>query len=140
VNQQGIEDLGRIWIQRLGLQNWDIQFIWGDELYKYWADVGLRDDLHASCWRAKSYDEAKIYVNPDEFEKWTDRDAAVNIVHELLHLVLRDVEFVIDHIEGFLHRDVDRAVSETFHHHVEGAIERLANRFVDLAEIEDGRY
>jgi hypothetical protein len=135
LKSQDIEDIGRIWIQRLGLQNWDIRFVWGEELAEYWADGG--PSAHASTWRSKSYDQARIYVNPKDFESWTDHEARVNIVHELLHLVLRDTEFVLDHIEGLLHRDVDRVISETFQHHLEGAVERLARTLVNLAGAED---
>jgi hypothetical protein len=139
LTEQELNDLVAEWQDRLGLQNWDIRVVWGDEAAEFWSDVADKEDKHACCWRAKSYDRAKIYFNP-EHEKWEQREAAVNVVHELLHCVLRDIEFVIDQFDGLLLRDVDRVITDTFQHHVEGAVERLANRFVDLMAVEDAPY
>lgn len=57
-------------------------------------------------------------------------------VHELLHCLLRDVEYVGDLLEGHLHRDVEQLVQRSHMHHVEQVVDRLAYRLVELADIE----
>lgn len=125
-----IEFIVAQWIPRLGLQSWDIRVLWDD------PDHFKSPDNNAYIWRARDYEQAKLYVNPNTFHEWPNKMAHQIIVHELLHLVTQHVEFVIDQIEDFLHRDVDTVISEVFKHHLEGAIDKIAWRMVELAGID----
>jgi hypothetical protein len=82
----------------------------------------------------RDYNEAKLFVCTD-FHEWSDEKTNQVIVHELLHLPTRDVEYILTAIEDMLHRDVDKVISETHRHHVEGAIDFLAYRFVEIGGV-----
>lgn len=131
--QSSIENIARYWIDNLGLQTWDIRLVWGEELDD-WYSGGF--DSHASCWRSRDYEQGRLYVNPKEYECWTDREAHLHICHELLHMVTKEVEYVIDHIEGKLSKEADGLVTKAHQHHVEGVVDKLAYRFVELAGIK----
>jgi hypothetical protein len=51
-----------------------------------------------------------------------------------LHLVTREVEYVLDLIDSQLHRDSQELVERSHRHGVEGAVDRLAYRLVELVE------
>lgn len=135
MTRKQLEQIVAEWIPRLGLAHWDIVVVW--------PEAGDADDpfqaedhsAHASTWRARDYDSAKIFFNDRERESWSVAEAHRHAVHELLHLVTREVEFVLDLLDGHLHRDVDDLVARSHRHAVEGAIDRLAYRFVELAGI-----
>jgi hypothetical protein len=131
VTNKQIEGFVDLWKKILGLTFWDIRVVWGDELEEYFKDKS--DTIRASTWRSRDYDTAKIYFNPREYHGWSLDEAERTAVHELLHLVFRDTESVIDQIEGLVHRDIDELITNTFMHHMEGAIDRLAYRLVELA-------
>jgi hypothetical protein len=120
-----------IWIPMLGLSHWEINIDWEPDDDEF-------DSPHkqAYTWRARDYDTARVCFNPTEFPKWSREKAHQVVVHELLHLVTRDVEFILDNLEGMLHRDVDKLIDQTFHHHLEGAIDRLAYRIVEIAGVD----
>lgn len=117
------------WVPRLGLAAWEIEVEWDPRRDDMDFDSGVR---HAATWRSRDYDEARLYFHPSEHADWDRRKANQLAVHELLHLVTRDVEFVLDQVDGQLHRDVDSVVSGGHRHAVEGAVDRLAYRLVDL--------
>lgn len=118
----------RLWQSRLGLDTWDIK-----TQFKLDDDEDETETVLAQCWRARDYDQGRISFNSKLWPSWTPIEAHRTAVHELLHLVLRDVEFIGDLIDGHLHRDVDQLVQRSHRHHVEQAVERLSCRFVDLA-------
>lgn len=118
------------WIPRLGLERWEIKIAW-----EGWEDEAEHRDAHAFVWRARDYDQARLYLNPTDSKKWSLVEAHVIIVHELLHLATREVEFVLDMVDGYLHRDVDQAVARAHRHAVEGVVDRLAYRLVELVGI-----
>lgn len=140
MTEQEIRDLGQQWIYRLGLQNWKIEFPFGNELREYWKDQGDMRDSHAGCWRAKHYNEAKVYVNADEYEGWSAEEAVGHIVHELVHVLMRDVEYVLDMIEDSMPKDTMSIVDQVYIHHVEGAVDNIARLFIKAWADEDAPY
>jgi hypothetical protein len=121
------------WRPRLGLERWSLRVCWpGDPTDP--DPITFDDHQNAGTWRARDYDEARVYFNPDEISGWNHRRANQLAVHELLHLVTREVEWVLDLIDGQLHRDVDDMVGRSHRHAVEGAIDRLAYRLVELVD------
>lgn len=129
-----VEQIVHWWIPRLGLDHWRIDVVWDHS-----RDEAPSFDSfeHAFTWRARDYDEARMYFNPNEMEHWDRRQANEIVVHELLHLVTRDIEFVLDQIEDQLHRDVETLVTVSHRHAVEGAVDRLSKRIVELVELAD---
>jgi hypothetical protein len=56
------------------------------------------------------------------------------VVHELLHLLVRDLDEVIDSLDGQLHRDAFTVTENRYCHEIEGLIDRLSYRLVELAD------
>lgn len=129
LSHEVMEGVVSLWIKRLGLQRWNIEVKWDD------PDHFKSDIDKAYIWRARDYEDARLYFNPNTSESWSMRTLHCTVVHELLHLVTRDVEFVLDQVEDQLHRDVETVVAETFKHHLEGAIDQIACRMVELVGI-----
>lgn len=128
------DELARIvawWLPRLGLQAWTVEVEWDPHRDDIDFDSGAR---HAATWRSRDYDEARVYFHPTEHTGWDRRRANQLAVHELLHLATRDVEFILDLLDEQLHRDVDTIISRSHRHAVEGAVDRLAYRLVELVE------
>jgi hypothetical protein len=126
MDKNDIDLIVALWLPRLYLTHWNVKVDW-DEFDE-------DKNGHAYVWRSRDYDEAKIYINP-KFEKWTYREAHLHIVHELVHLITRDFEFVLDMIENQLHRDVYAMVTESHRHLMEQAVDRLSHILVDQAGI-----
>lgn len=117
-----LERVVRVWQQRLGLERWDIAIEW---------DEPCGEDANAATWRSSSYDRAEIRWDK-EWRKWSARKANEYAVHELLHLHLRDVDEVVGSLEGQLHRDSYALVDGRYLHEVEGLIERLTYRLIEI--------
>lgn len=116
-----------IWQSRLCLGHWEIEFKEGDlPEGEEWAE-----HRQAFVWRARDYNTATLCLNPD-FTEWSRRKLNLSIVHELLHLITRETEFILDQLEGLVHRDVDRLLSDSHRHAVEGAIDFLSYRLVEI--------
>jgi hypothetical protein len=119
------------WRPRLGLQHWQLTVEWPAERDDDDPDA---ERPKASTWRARDYDEARVSFDPHRVGDWDRREANVLAVHELLHLPTREVEYVLDLIDSHLHRDSQELVERAHRHAVEGAVDRLAYRLVDLVE------
>lgn len=123
MTKSGVEKRLRLWQQRLGLATWNIHLDWG-------TPAGPRCD--ASILASVDYDSATLVVSKS-WHKWTQDFCDRTLVHELMHVHLRGLESVLDHVEGQLHRDVHTVIKATHEHFLEQAAERLAQRFVDVA-------
>lgn len=124
-----LERIVRTWQRRLGLERWRVELV-TDEAR--WFRTG-HDDEHASTWRSNSYDQARLYVNPDEWRDWSPHDAHEHVVHELVHLLHRDLEHVLDHVEPLLHADAYKVAESALEHALEQTVDRIARRLVELA-------
>lgn len=129
-----LERAVRAWQRLLGLEHWQIDVVWDASRFDNEdVDDNSAPVRQAFTWRPRDYDFARLYLNPATCHDWPARDAHAVIVHELLHLATREVEWILDLVEGQLHRDVDELVHRTLRHVVEGFVDRIANRIVDLA-------
>lgn len=136
MTRKGIEEAVAFWTPRLGLTHWDIQIVWDQKEWERETEGSEHSETCESMiWRPRDYDTAKLYVNPGKFKSWSRAKTHQIIVHELLHLVTREVDFILDLLETNLHRDVDTAVTLSHKHAVEGMVDRLAYRLVELAGI-----
>ena len=111
------------WQEFLGLNHW---------LVAVDFETPPTDGADACIWRFHSYDGATLYLEED-WKSWDDPRANQLIVHELLHLLTRDLERAWDSVEGHVDPGVWKALDNRFDHELEGAIERLAGRLVELS-------
>lgn len=125
MSREELERLVRVWIVRLGLDRWQIRIIWD-------ASEFQGEEPHARTWRARDYDEARIYLNPTTSAEWSRDEAERHIVHELLHLVTREAEFVLDLLEGRFSSSEAELVERVHSHAIEGIVDRLAAILVEL--------
>jgi hypothetical protein len=120
------ERILRLWQKRLGLETWHLEVDW---------EKPASEDADASTWRSNNYDRAILYLDP-AWVSW-ERDRGIEfvhriVVHELLHLVFRDVDELVDSLDGQMHRDVCAMVDKRYHHEIEGLCDRLAYRLVGM--------
>lgn len=93
-------------------------------------------DSLASMSISDQYDIAYIRFRGD----WPEHDVEMLnrlVVHELLHIVFRDIDSSVHSLlcSGFMGRDAQHLWADRFNHAEEGAIDRLAWRFVELAGV-----
>lgn len=125
MTQRKLETIVRLWQRRLGLGTWELEIDF---------ETPAADSHLAEMSQSRDYDEGTLRLE-SEWQKWPTRKAHQVVVHELLHVVLRDLELYEVLLEGQLHRDVDSVVRRAHKHHLEQAVDRLAYRFVELAGV-----
>jgi hypothetical protein len=118
------------WIDRLKLNHWEI--IWADleELPPGAPTSWSTETAQAMAYRSKDYNHSYIVLR--DWEKLSRAQANMLIVHELIHLPLRDIENVIDLVDGFLSTGVQNVIREAHDHSVEGAVDWVAQRMIEL--------
>lgn len=121
--RQDIETYVARWLPLLRLTHWAVTLDWGTP-----ADDG--DD--ASIHPTESYDLARMRLSSD-FAKWTPTYAEGVVVHELLHLVTRDLEHAADLTHGLLPKAARELAEAHFTHEVEGVVDRIAAVLVAVA-------
>lgn len=128
LSEERIGELVRIWAARLGLSEWRIAVSFDD---------GEDEDCYAETKPSAHYEIAEIVFHRARMAKLENkRQIEETVVHELLHCSHRDVESIVDLLDGQLHRDVETVVTESFRHHVETFIDRTARQLVGLAPLE----
>ena len=130
-----LEGLVRLWQGRLGLEAWDLEV----EIAR------VSEGARAETFRSTTYQEAHVRFAPwvigqgerpsedsgtSPLDFTTPERLERLVVHELLHLVTRDVRGVIADLEGDLHRDVYAKVEERWQFAEEQAVDRLAAALV----------
>lgn len=123
MSQRELEAFVRLWQRRLGLERWELKIEW---------DKPAGDDFAAQIFCSMSYDSARIRFE-SEWSKWTRDEAQKIVVHELLHALHRDVDTAVESIDGQIHRDAQTVFDRQYKHALEGMIERLALRIVEVA-------
>lgn len=119
-----IEQLFYHWSEKLYLTHWTFQFKWDDALDE--------PDMEAQVDRSGFYDYVNIRIHPD-FHKWDQQYANKTVVHELYHLLFRDMDSCVDSVETFLPKKLWEMWELRYEHEVEGLVDRLATITVDLA-------
>lgn len=116
------------WRGRLALDHFVIDVIWSEE--------PENPDALASVEVSDLYDHAEMRFRGD----FVDHDLEMLnriVVHELLHILFRDMGQAVRSvgIVGALSSDVRILWHDRCHDAEEGLIDRLANRFVDMAGV-----
>ena len=111
------------WKRRLGLSHWNIRLELDAEFDPDTTDAHVRWD-----W---SYDNATVRLAP-RVRGYAPEKAESVIVHELLHLVLRDLEVAVSEAGVQLPKKARRHFRDRWHHESEGVVERLAVLLTEL--------
>lgn len=118
-----MEGLVGAWMPRLGLTHWKVKVNWNKA-----AD----EDADASTDLETPYDLATIRF-ATAWDTWAPDYAETVVVHELLHLVTRDMEEAVGLAFEALPKPA-RKLAESWHHHeLEGVVDRIASSLVALA-------
>ena len=112
------------WQTRLGLDGWKIAVQYADMPGEEWAKIEP----------FSAYDHATLTVSVG-YMNWTPAVANVTIVHELLHLLVRDIDAVVEDARSQLHPQASVQVEKRYEHEVEGFVDRLAARIVELGGV-----
>jgi hypothetical protein len=115
-----IEYILSVWQGRLNLTHWVVKVDWDEPL----------EDVEANIMWG-SYDQATVRFNTAH-DKWSRRYTNETVVHELLHLVLRDLQNGVESAEAALSASAYRLFENRFQHELEGVVERLALLLVGL--------
>jgi hypothetical protein len=126
IDRRYIDTLVEDWAVRLNLQHWDIKVMW-DEPADQKIDTAniIRD-----------YDYAKIHL-AGNWPTWSKDIAQRTIVHELMHLVTRDLEQVCADMEEVLGRLAWAVFEKRHNHELEAVVDRMATVLVFLGGDED---
>lgn len=122
MTKREVERALRVWTDRLGLSHWDIRIDW---------ETPAHEDSDAGTWRANQYDRAVMFLAP-EWREWNQKRMNQLLVHELLHLYVRDVDVVLDVALTLASSAAREQLESRYFHEVEGLVDRLANRFVEI--------
>lgn len=112
----------RFWVDMLRIGHWDVRIDF---------DVPASDNNHATCHWPFHYDEAFIRLDK-EWRAWSSERAERILIHELLHLVLRDQEVAIKGLISSLDDDAQNLAEYVTTHETEGVVDRLANSLYEL--------
>lgn len=111
------EALLKKWQKRLGLERWRVTVDFSTPL--------TDDNMQIS--RSKIYDDATITVN-DTWKTWGIEKVEQLIVHELLHLVHRDIDYVIyELVDGQTSPASYELIRKAYEFADEKAIDRMAH-------------
>lgn len=116
-------DVVRKWKKNLQLDHWLIEIV---------DEEPDNPDALASVMPAESYDRASLRFS----STWVDWPAPFLervVVHELLHIVFRDLVEAEQSIYDALSHDARVLYSRRLDHELEGVIDRLAERFVEVS-------
>ena len=112
------------WQHRLDLGHWRITVDPAETLDD--------DEANAEIRIEEDYDSAKIVLAAG-FTGWTREWANKVVVHELLHVVLRDLEEHVKAVKTFAAGPAFDLFIDRYNHECEGVVDRLACRLVALA-------
>lgn len=121
MTKRQIEGLVETWKGHLGLDGWKIAVEFAT----------VPDTSYAEINGERSYDAAKLTISP-AYGEWTENFAEQTIVHELLHLLVRDIDNVVEDARSQLHPQASAQIEKRYDHEVEGFVDRLAIRIVAL--------
>lgn len=133
MTEKTLREMFKLWQGRLNLDHWTLEV-------KIGGCEGKSSFMEVS--RSYDYDRASIHVQPwlltgEPPEDISDIDLTLKfveerVVHELLHLHMREMMFVVYKLlDCQLHRDVDKLLLTAFDHAEEGAVDRLSQTMID---------
>jgi hypothetical protein len=124
VSDDELKGIVRDWQRRLCLGGWELTVD---------LERPAKGDSFAWVNWSHDYDTATIKFCR-RWRDWDRRMAERVVAHELVHLLLRDVEFVVSKMARPRLNDAEGSLFDVaFEHELERAVDRLSARMVDLA-------
>lgn len=120
-----IEEIALTWRERLNLAHWTIRFSYPAE---------IEGDPLAETIGHDDYDHAEIRFSPS-FPSWTREYANTVVVHELMHLVTRDLARACESLDELLSAGARSLFKSWFDHELEGVVDRTAALLVGLGGV-----
>ena len=114
------------WRGVLHLDHWDMN------IEVVTAFDGSHDGAFARCLNEDDYDDTTLTFLDDWFRYASAADIDYAIVHEMLHVLMRDFDHAIDSIDRQLAPAVSEIWQEGVRHEREGIVDRLAKVIVAL--------
>lgn len=111
----------RQWQSRLGLAPWEIVVEHADEPTDAWATTKS----------SPQYRRSTLTFDPALREAGAPK-ADLIIVHELLHVLMRDVDESFEAVAGQLHPQAVDLAAKRYYHAVEGFVDALAGAIIAL--------
>lgn len=111
------------WVKRLHMGHWQWEIELGKDL----------DDAFAQVTPHQHYDQAKVEIRND-WRTWDKRALNETIVHELVHVALRDVDHVLHtpcELDQWKTKQAAMLYHDSMEHAVEGFVQRMAETLVD---------
>lgn len=118
------QDQVTLWQTRLGLERWKI-------------DVKIAEEpmeAYAECSPSAQYEFATITFSPNIESSVVE----ATVVHELLHILTKDIDSVIEDARAQLHPQASFQVEKRYDHALESFVDRLAQRIVEIAGDANG--
>ena len=125
MTREGMERLIAAWVPRMGLGHWEITVKW---------DEPCDSENDAEFSREDWYDIATVRLSPD-WAGWTAAYAERVVVHELRHLVTRDLDGSVAMAYEGLPETSRRLAERHYQRAIEGVVERMAATLVTVASL-----
>lgn len=106
-------------LPELGVGHW-----WIDRIGIVDAPFG-RENAKAAVWYSDQYDRC-VFEFSHEVANGDPREIDRTIIHEWLHVALRDHDKAVESLEGFLSPQSWEVADDRINHEKEGVIDRLA--------------
>lgn len=119
-----LESRLRYWKRKLGLHDWEFEI-------QITAHPNGKDGSDA-CVHTHNHYESAIIELLDEFEDWDKTKTDRVIVHELLHIRMRNLDTAISSVYDYLAPAPCNMHHERVEHETEGYVEWLARLIVEL--------
>ena len=89
-------------------------------------DMPQGSDANAAVWVANHYDRCTFFFRSEYLEEADARSLDETIVHEWVHVAMRDFDSALEVVEEWMPPGTFRDWSERVDHEREGFVERLA--------------
>jgi hypothetical protein len=121
-------------LRPLGISHWRIdRIIIGDE------SPSLSRSANASAGVSQNYDSVTFFFNGDYVEEAEERELDETIVHEWLHVFMRDLDELQERVEPWMPDATYEGYRDAWSHEREGEVERLARLIVSLYHADSER-
>jgi hypothetical protein len=124
MTRDAIEGLVRAWAPRLGLSHWEIEIAWDETL--------LPSEM-ANVVTESAYDGAFVTFNTDLVENRDAEYVEATVVHELVHIVMRDLDATLPPVLDLVPKGAAALARARYEHEIEGVVDRMAGVLVALS-------
>jgi hypothetical protein len=124
MTRERLEQIVREWERRLNITHWRITLEW---------DKPAPDGVYAQITRGGDMYETAGLQFATDFNTWSVKVANEIVAHELLHVVLFDLQAAGDAAEEVLNGEAFKLFDARFMHELEGVVDRLALLLVEFA-------